>query len=235
MPIRRLLLHDPRRALPAALPDVIVLDASEAGPPLPAEAASEERPSPFHRRPCGPGLYLRLPPLSCGSAESDLARAAGLGVDGLVLTGAAGRLDVEHLGAKLAVIEAERGLPDGGLRILAVAADTPAGVLALPAFAATPRLVGLACDPERLAFLLGCGPDAPAIAQARALTVLAAAACRVQAVLVGTSLAAADLAAAGREGFGAVLAPAGVRRASGAARRISSRGSRRNNRDSRPA
>lgn len=223
MALRTLLLHDPRHALPssrAAPADVIVLAAAEGGAtPLPASpaGASGERDSPFHGRPCGPGLYLRLPPLSSGTTEPDLVRAADLGVDGLVLTGAVGRRDVEHLGAKLAVIEAERSLPDGGLRILAVAADTPAGALALPAFAATPRLVGLACDPGRLAALLGCGPEAPAIAQARALTILAAAACRVQAVLVGTSLAAAEMTAAGREGFGAVLAPSarrsGARRA----------------------
>jgi citrate lyase subunit beta/citryl-CoA lyase len=46
------------------------------------------------------------------------------GPDGIMLPKAAGGPDVAHLGAKLAVREAEFGLPDGETRIVAIATET---------------------------------------------------------------------------------------------------------------
>ena len=241
MAIRTLLLLDPRGA-PAASrrgsADVLVLDLAAAVPARvdrPTAGARTSRASPFHGAD-GPGLYARVSPLSSASLPAELDRAVDAGCDGIVLTGAVGTRDIEHLGARLSVLEAERGRADGEMRIVAVA-DTAAGVLALPALVPTPRLAGLACDPDRLAETLGCTGAAPAIRQALAVTVLAAAACRVEAILATRSRDATARAAAEGDGFGAVLVrdPAAVRPARGVASRTSSPASRRNNRGSRPA
>ena len=153
------------------------------------------RPSPFHTRPAGPGRYLRIRGLDDASAPRTVD-----GFDGMLLSDTSGPIDVERLGARLAVAEAEAGVADGTLRIIPVV-GTPRGVLSLPSFGPLPRLAGIACDPDRLAAALGCAPDAPAIVQARASTVLAAGACRVPAILVRR---APDETAA-REGFTAIL------------------------------
>lgn len=150
-------------------------------------------------------FYLRVSPLGASGLEKELSYAASSGAAGVVLPGAIGRPDIERLGAMLAVAESEADLPDDSLRVLAITADTPAGVLALPTLSANPRLVGLACSPAELARTLGCENTAPAIVAARSSTVLAAAACRVRATLL-VRVAAPDVCrAALGEGFAALL------------------------------
>jgi citrate lyase subunit beta/citryl-CoA lyase len=61
------------------------------------------------------------------------------GPDGIMLPKAAGGPDVAHLGAKLAVREAEFGLPDGETRIVAIATETGRGVFALGTYAGASR------------------------------------------------------------------------------------------------
>lgn len=140
--------------------------------------------------------------VSSDAIAGQLDWAVPAGITAFVLSGTEGLRDVERLGAKLSVLEARHGLAAESLRILALAADTAAGTLALPSLRPRPRLVGIACDPARLAEALRCDLDAPAVLQARALTVLAAASCGVPAVIV----ASADLeGSAAREGFGALL------------------------------
>lgn len=174
-----------------------ILRHLRGGPDVPVLDIEDERPS--ERQP----FYVRISPLGSESLRAELRRVTSSGAAGVVLPGMVGRPDVERLGAMLAVAEAEADLPDGSLRILAMAADTPGGVLALPGLSATPRLVGLACDPDALAAALGCASEAPAIIQARTMTVLVAAACGVPAVLVGSS---GDVEVVS-EGFGAILHP----------------------------
>jgi len=152
----------------------------------------------------GATLYVRLPPLDAEDFPARLARAVSLGACGIVLPGTAGSPDIERLAARLAVAEAEAGLADGALRIVA-SIDHPAGVFGLAALRPHPRLAGLLCDPARLAARLACRPDAPAILQARGLTVLAASACGVPAILTADS--AMEAQAAGEEGFAALLVP----------------------------
>ena len=164
-----------------------------SGPPQ-HDSGSEQTQSRFHSRSEDPGRYLRVRDLDTNPG----LRATGL--DGVLLAGIESPTDLERLGARLAVAEAEAGIPDRTLHILPVI-DTPRGVLSLPGFLPLPRLVGIACDPDRLAAALGCAGDAPAAAQARALTVLAAAACGVPALLVSRDM---DTAAE-REGFAGIL------------------------------
>lgn len=144
-------------------------------------------------------------PRLAGADASDAALASALAFDPatVLLAGAVGRADVEHLAARLAVAEARLGLDDGRVAI-AAAADSAAGILALGDFgrdagrAATPRLAALAWD----------GRDRARDGAARTLVLAAAAAAGVAAIDGASPPAvdlAAEVAAAARDGFAAKL------------------------------
>ncbi|KAB0265101.1 HpcH/HpaI aldolase/citrate lyase family protein, partial [Microvirga brassicacearum] len=137
-----------------------------------------------------PRLYVRVNGLTTGLIEDDLDAVMPAGPEGVVLPKTVGGMDVSHLGAKLAVREAEFGLPDGGTRILAIATENAAGVFALGTFAgASHRLMGLAWGGEDLSADLGAetnrrgdGAYAEPYRLARALTLMGAAAASVDAI-----------------------------------------------------
>jgi citrate lyase subunit beta/citryl-CoA lyase len=128
--------------------------------------------------------------LTTGLTDADLDGIMQAAPDGIVLPKAVGGQDVSHLGAKIAVREAEFGLPDGGTRILAIATETARGVFALGTFAgASHRLMGLTWGAEDLSADLGAetnrrddGAYADPYRLARSLTLLGAAAAEVEAV-----------------------------------------------------
>ena len=96
----------------------------------------------------GTPLYLHVRSLDDPAALDDVSRAASLRPAGVALACACGGADVQRLGARLAVEEARLGLPDGTLRILAFATQTPEAVLALPSYrGASARLAGLIVTP----------------------------------------------------------------------------------------
>ena len=125
--------------------------------------------------------------------------------DGVLLRDARSGRDVAALGSRLAVCEAIAGLPDGVAAILA-AIGHPHGVLEGRSFAgASPRLAGLGHDGPALAAALGEGS---ALAQARSLVRLAAAAAGVTAfalLTAGEASSPEGLAAAREAGFGSVV------------------------------
>ena len=130
--------------------------------------------------------------------------------DAILLPGAVGRTDIQHLAAKLAVREAEYGYVDGATRIIAVAADTARGVLALASLpGASRRLAGLGWRTQlHLDGALSLNaPDR----LARALTVVAAAAAEVDAIEAASpgldlDAFARDCETARRDGFAAKFA-----------------------------
>lgn len=190
-------------------PDILAVDVSadERGPALAARLIPAMR-----SRPRCPPIYVRISALPLGRADAELDMVMPSGPDGIILPGAVGLRDVDHLGAKLAVQEAGHDLRDEATAIIAVVGDSARGALWLPAFtsAAPPRLVGIACDLDRLAREIRCAPDAPAVAHVASLTVLAAAASGVPAIYMlfagdaGDSLAA-NFREIRRHGFSAVI------------------------------
>ncbi|WP_286159156.1 aldolase/citrate lyase family protein [Methylobacterium sp. Leaf456] len=125
--------------------------------------------------------------------------------DAVLLAARAG-CDVAALGARLAVHEAERGWPDGQLRILAQVA-APLGVLEARSFVgASPRLDGLGLDEAALAVALGAEAAGETLAQARALVRLAAAAAGARTFAYsGPDGIEHAVAAARQEGFGLLI------------------------------
>ncbi len=146
----------------------------------------------------------RIHALTSGLADSDLDAVMASAPYGIILPQACGGRDVQHLGAKLAVREAENGLEDGSTRILASAADLPEAIFALGSLAgATRRLLGLLWDGAALAGALGVGEDAEVLAVARAQLVFAAAAAGAPAL--ADASAVRDFSKARRDGFGGAL------------------------------
>ncbi|MDB5592765.1 aldolase, partial [Enterovirga sp.] len=153
-------------------------------------------------------LFLALAGMDAADADAALETGLRAGARGIVLHRCVGLRDVQHLSAKLAVHEAEQDLAEGAIDIVAVVADTAAGILALPSLAGAPlpRLLALACDTGLLRAELGCGPDAAALRSAAAATVTCAAAAGAVALAIASAEDQDDsLRELRRDGFGAVL------------------------------
>lgn len=202
-------------ALILDLEDSVALAEKEAARRATAAFVSEAR-----RAPNRPRLFVRVNALSTGLIDADLDGVMASAPDGIVLPKAVGGKDVAHLGAKLAVHEAEHGLEDGGTRIVAIATESAQGLFALGGFAgASPRLAGLAWGAEDLSADIGAeanrdehGLFTEPFRLARNLMLFAAAAAEVDAIdTVFTNLRDLDGLArecreAQRDGFVAKLA-----------------------------
>lgn len=131
-----------------------------------------------------PRLLVRINDLRSGAAEADLDVAIAAGAEGIVLPKTEGGVDVAHLGALIAVREAESGRADGSTIILAIATETAVGVLRLASLAgASPRLAAVTWGAEDLSADLGAetnrldgGAFTDPYRLARSLTLMVAAA-----------------------------------------------------------
>ncbi len=167
-----------------------------------------------------PRLFVRVNALTTGLTDADLDGVMASGPDGIMLPKAIGGSDVSHLGAKLAVREAEYGLPDGSTQAIAIATENARGVFALGTFfGASHRLVGLAWGGEDLSADIGAetnrgedGAYTEPYRLARSLTLLGATAAEVDAIdSVFTNFRdmeglAAECREARRDGFAAKMA-----------------------------
>jgi citrate lyase subunit beta / citryl-CoA lyase len=163
---------------------------------------------------------VRVNGLTTGLLQADLDGVMAAGPDGIMLPKTVGGPDVAHLGAKLAVKEAEFGFEDGATGIIAIATESARGVFALGTLAeASRRLSGITWGGEDLSADIGAeanrredGSYADPYRLARALTLLAAAAAEVDAVdSVYTNFRdldglAAECREARRDGFVAKMA-----------------------------
>ena len=167
-----------------------------------------------------PRLFVRINGLETGMAGLDLEAILPAGPDAIMLPQARSGADVQHLGAKLAVCEAENGLPDGHCAILAIVTETAASLFGLASYAgASQRLLGMAWSAQALTTSLGAqtsrladGAYAAPYQLARTLTLVGARAAQVQPIdAVFTDLndeagLRAECEAARRDGFTGKLA-----------------------------
>ncbi len=148
-----------------------------------------------------------------GEADDDLDAAMAFAPAAILLQRSAGAASVQRLSSKLAVREAQLGLPDGAIQILALINSAEAALSAPSLVRASARLAGLAFLADSLGAEVGADMSSDgasgAVAQARAITLLAATAARVPAfdtttVASGERLRAEALAAR-RDGFAGKL------------------------------
>jgi citrate lyase subunit beta / citryl-CoA lyase len=202
-------------ALILDLEDSVALSEKETARRVTAEFLAAAR-SKSHR----PRLFVRVNGLTTGLTDADLDAVMAAGPDGIMLPKTVGGQDVAHLAAKIAVREAEYGLPDGATTIVAIATENARGVFALGTLAGSShRLVGVTWGGEDLAADLGAeanrdsdGAYTAPYRLARSLTLFAAAAAEVDAIdtvytnFRDTDGLASECREARRDGFVAKMA-----------------------------
>jgi citrate lyase subunit beta / citryl-CoA lyase len=136
-----------------------------------------------------PHLLVRVNGIATGLIDGDLDVVADARPDAIMLPKAEGGASIIHVDAKLTACEAIAGLPDGSIKILAIATETaPALFLAGTYAGASSRLEGLTWGAEDLSADLGAETNRDGDGQfldpyrmARALCLAGAAAARVPA------------------------------------------------------
>ena len=140
--------------------DAVILDLEDAvlpaNKPVARQLAAELlRSMPAGRRPLQ--LWVRVNPFGSGMTDADLDAIVALAPDGIVQPKPDGPADVQRLSASIATREAAAGLPDGAVRVLPVASETPLSVFRLGDYAGAglSRLAGLTWGAEDLSAELG--------------------------------------------------------------------------------
>lgn len=166
-------------------------------------------------------LFVRINALSTPHAAADLEAVVASMPYGLMLPKCEGGADVAVLSAQISKLESRHGIADGTIRILPIATETAAGLLAMQSYAKTAgaRLCALMWGGEDLAADIGAMSNKNAQGRytapyelARSLTLLAATAAQVAAVdAVYTNFRdaeglKAEASEAARDGFGAKAA-----------------------------
>ena len=106
-------------------------------------------------------MMVRVNGLQTGLTDADLDAIAAAKPDAIMLPKAEGGASVIHADAKLAVREAQYGLPDGAIKILPIATETAAALFVAGTFAgASARLIGLTWGAEDLSADIGAQPIA---------------------------------------------------------------------------
>ncbi len=162
--------------------------------------------------------WVRINPLASGAALDDLAATITGRPDGILLPKCVPD-DLRTLDHYLAAFEAASRLPQGGVRVIAIATETPAAMFALGNYAGvSPRLEGITWGAEDLAASIGGnnrradGAYDDVYRLARSLCLLAAAAAGVTPIdTIYTDFKdeaglAAECTAARRSGFTAKMA-----------------------------
>lgn len=138
----------------------------------------------------GPRLLVRINALDSGLADADLDAVAGRAPWAIMAPKCGSGADVQQLGAKLAVREAQNDLSDGSILIVPIVTETAGAVFTLGTYkGASQRLAGLTWGAEDLAADIGAETNRSADGSftqpfqlARNLMVFAAASAEVDAI-----------------------------------------------------
>jgi citrate lyase subunit beta/citryl-CoA lyase len=137
-----------------------------------------------------PRLLVRVNGLQTGLIDDDLAAVVPARPDAIMLPKAEGGAAVVHADAKLTAREALAGLPDGSIKIIAIATETAQALFLAGTYrGASARLAGLTWGAEDLSAELGAEANRDAAGNfldpyrlARALCLAGAAAAEIQAI-----------------------------------------------------
>jgi len=137
-----------------------------------------------------PRLLVRVNGFATGLTDADLDAVVPVRPDAILLPKAEGGASVVHADAKLTAREAINGLPDGTIKIIAIATETATSLFLAGTYSgASARLEGLTWGAEDLSADLGAEVNRDAVGRffapyqlARALCLAGAAAAQVQAI-----------------------------------------------------
>ncbi len=140
------------RGVPA---DALILDLEDSVAPenrVNARALVQE----FLKEKHSQSIWLRVNPVGSADYEADLASIASAAPAGIVVPKPDGPQTLRTLDADLTALERARGWPEGGIKLIPIATETPRAVLALPDYRDPPlRLAALTWGAEDLSAALG--------------------------------------------------------------------------------
>ena len=149
--------------------DAVILDLEDSITPerkAQARAAALEFLKAAQTKKPRPRLWVRINGLDTGMTDTDLEAVVAGRPDAIVFPKAEGGARVVHLDAKLTAREAIAGLPEGGIKILAQAVESAAGLFLAGTFRdASARLIGMTWGPEDLSAELGAEANRDAAGQ----------------------------------------------------------------------
>ena len=149
--------------------DAVILDLEDSITPerkAQARAAALEFLKAAQTKKPRPHLLVRINGLDTGMIDADLEAVVAGRPDAIVFPKAEGGASVVHLDAKLTAREAIAGLPEGGIKILAQAVESAAGLFLAGTFRdASARLIGMTWGPEDLSAELGAEANRDAAGQ----------------------------------------------------------------------
>jgi citrate lyase subunit beta/citryl-CoA lyase len=139
--------------------DAIIIDLEDSVAPERKTAAREQATAFLAaalQHPARPRLLVRINGLSTGLTDADLDAVVAARPDAIMLPKAEGGASIMHADAKLATREALAGLPDGHVKIVAIATETAQSLFVAGTYrAASPRLIALTWGAEDLSAELG--------------------------------------------------------------------------------
>src|SRR5215831_12478639 len=158
--------------------DAVIVDLEDS---IPAQGKADAR---------RPRLLVRVNGFATGLADADLDAVVPARPDAIMLPKAEGGADVIRADAKLLAREAIAGLPEGSIKIVAIATETATALFLAGTYGgASARLEGLTWGAEDLSAELGAQANRDGDGRfldpyrlARALCLAGAAAARVQAI-----------------------------------------------------
>jgi citrate lyase subunit beta/citryl-CoA lyase len=173
--------------------DAVIVDLEDSIAPdrkAPARASAAAFIAEAAREAVRPFICVRVNGLGTGLTDEDLDALVPARPDAIMLPKAEGGAAIVHADAKLTVREAINGLPDGHIKIIAMAIESAAGLfLAGTVARRSARLIGLSWGPEDLAAELGAQTNRDGDGRltfpyrlARSLCLMAAAAAQVPAI-----------------------------------------------------
>ena len=118
----------------------------------------------LHRSPLAQGQrferWVRIDALETPFWRDDLVAAMTGGPEGVILSGAAGPMTLQHVAAEIYELEQRNGIASGCVRVMPEVGASARAALTIPAYleASMPRLAGLVCGGAALARAIGASP-----------------------------------------------------------------------------
>jgi citrate lyase subunit beta / citryl-CoA lyase len=139
--------------------DAVIVDLEDSVPPegkVAARASAVDFLKSTIKLANRPRLIVRVNSFATGLTDGDLDAVVGAAPDAIMLPKAEGGASIVHADAKLAVREAIAGLPDGHVKIVAIATETAASLFVAGSYrGASARLEALTWGAEDLSAELG--------------------------------------------------------------------------------
>ncbi len=99
--------------------------------------------------------WVRINPIDTPHALPDLAAIVRARPGGIMLPKVRDRRDVERLDAYLSALEVQAGVPEGEIRVIIVATETPEGLFSIGDYKGAPRLAAMTWGAEDIATAMG--------------------------------------------------------------------------------